>query len=390
MLFLEQTRGFALEDGGKNVAAPSFFELVMQERMTSSIKPAIEYLVSVLCESFPNLALLTPVRRLDESYTLLRLCIEYYFLSKYDSLVTERLYGMKRVMHMNVKRDAEPTTRSSTPRVRTFTLLLAVIVPYLKSKLDTYYKEAAEQLMTRRTTSDTGGREQQMGAFTRRLNIFQYLWTLKKGFVASYPFAHFAYEGVFFLYKLLYLFGDTPYFTPFLRLVRMKLVKVTLDDESTLQQNEAMNRKKKLNQMDGPGWINGVRRLAFRTTWTMLDHSYVLLLLGVAGYKLVEWMYLDEGVAAKLRMTGTNAPIPPPPVPPQISDQASTVITMDPTLCPLCKKTRVNPAMTPSGFVFCFVCIHRHVERHGKCPVTQEECEGAAIIKLYEDARVSS
>lgn len=126
MLFLEQTQGFALEDGGQNAAAPSFFELVMQERMASGIKPAIEYLVSALCESFPNLALLTPVRRLDESYMLLRLCIEYYYLSKYDSLVSERFYGIKRVTHLNEKDNEELTTRSLTPRVRTFALLLAV------------------------------------------------------------------------------------------------------------------------------------------------------------------------------------------------------------------------------------------------------------------------
>lgn len=100
MLFLEQTQGFAGDEGGAPDAAkaPSLFELLMQERMAAGFKPAVEYLAHALCESYPRLALALPVRRLDESYALLRYCIESYFLSRYDGLATEKFYGMKRVM----------------------------------------------------------------------------------------------------------------------------------------------------------------------------------------------------------------------------------------------------------------------------------------------------
>ncbi|KAF1772312.1 Peroxisome assembly protein 12 [Phytophthora cactorum] len=324
MLFLEQTQGFAQED---------------------SFKPAVEYLAHTLCESYPNLALTLPLRAL-------RFCIERYFLSTYDSLATEKFYGMKRVtLHA-----------------------MGVVVPYLKTKLDAYHKETAEQLARTRSTTSGVGTEQRMGNFLQRLRSFQYLRTLKKGFVATYPFAHFGYEGSFFLYQWLYLFGDTPYFSPFLRFMKTVL-------------NEATYREKVLEKLAGPGLFDRVRRLALRATWATLDHSYVLLLLGVAGYKFVEWMYSEEGVAAKLRLTGTDAPIPPPPLPPQFSGQALTLATMDPTLCPLCKKKRVNPAMAPSGYVFCYPCIYHHVEKHGECPITQIKCEPATIVKIYDDAR---
>ncbi|ETO85091.1 hypothetical protein F444_01114 [Phytophthora nicotianae P1976] len=387
MLFLEQTQGFAPEDGAPHAAAsaPSLFELLMQERMAAGFKPAVEYLAHTLCESYPNLALTLPVRRLDESYALLRLCIERYFLSTYDSLATEKFYGMKRVM-LHAKENAETTTGPLTPRARKLALLFAVVVPYLKTKLDAYHKETAEQLARTSTTSGDG-REQQMGNFLRRLRSFQYLRTLKKGFVATYPFAHFAYEGSFFLYQWLYLFGDTPYFSPFLRFMKTVLVRVTPDDESVFRQNEVTYRQKVMEELAGPGLFDRVRRLALRATWATLDHSYVLLLLGVAGYKFVEWMYSEEGVAAKLRLTGTDAPIPPPPLPPQFSGQALTLATMDSTLCPLCKKKRVNPAMTLSGYVFCYMCIYHHLEQHGKCPITQINCEPATIVKIYDDAR---
>ena len=123
MLFLEQTQGFAGDDGGAT-CAPSLFELLMQERMAAGFKPAIEYLVHTLCESNPALALSLPVRRLDESYALLRCCIESYFLSRYDSLATEKFYGMKRVMIAT--ENAKATTCPLTSRARKLALVFAV------------------------------------------------------------------------------------------------------------------------------------------------------------------------------------------------------------------------------------------------------------------------
>ncbi|RLN49551.1 hypothetical protein BBJ29_004963 [Phytophthora kernoviae] len=362
----------------------------MQERMAVGFKPAIEYLVHTLCESYPHLALSLPVRRLDETYALLRYGVENYFLSRYDSLATEKFYGMKRVM-LHAAGDANSTS-PLTPRARKLALLFAVLVPYLKAKLDAYHKQLAERLprtasISSSSSSRRGEQTQRMGNMLRRLREFQYLRTMQKGFVATYPFAHFAYEGSFFLYQWLYLFGDTPYFSPVLKSMKTILVRVTQDDESVFRQNETTYREKLMEKLGGPGLFDRLRRIALRTTWATLDHSYVLLLLGIAGYKFVEWMYSEEGAATRLRFTSTDAPIPPPPLPPQFSGQALTLATMDPTLCPLCKQQRVNPAMVPSGYVFCYPCIYRFVEKHSECPVTQMKCDLTNIVKIYDDAR---
>jgi len=266
-----------------------------------------------------------------------------------------------------------------------------VVVPYLKAKLDAYHKESKEQLArtsaaASRDAAANGRTTRSMGDFLRRLKSFAYVRALKKGFVATYPFAHFAYEGSFFMYQWLYLFGDTPYFSPFLRAMKTVLVRITPDDESVFSQNETTYREKLMEKLGGPRIIDRIRRLALRATWATLDHSYVLLLLGIAGYKFVEWMYSEEGVA-KMRLTGADAPIPPPPLPPQFSGQALSLATMDPALCPLCKQQRVNPAMAPSGYVFCYPCIYRYVEQHGECPITQMKCEPSTIVKIYDDAR---
>ncbi|KAF4322374.1 hypothetical protein BBO99_00002965 [Phytophthora kernoviae] len=268
----------------------------MQERMAVGFKPAIEYLVHTLCESYPHLALSLPVRRLDETYALLRYGVENYFLSRYDSLATEKFYGMKRVM-LHAAGDANSTS-PLTPRARKLALLFAVLMPYLKAKLDAYHKQLAERLpRTASISSSSSRREEQtqrMGNMLRRLKEFQYLRTMQKGFVATYPFAHFAYEGSFFLYQWLYLFGDTPYFSPVLKSMKTILVRVTQDDESVFRQNETTYREKLMEKLGGPGLFDRLRRIALRTTWATLDHSYVLLLLGIAGYKFVEWMYSEE------------------------------------------------------------------------------------------------
>jgi peroxin-12 len=127
MLFLEQTQGFAGDDAGgsEGSSSPSLFELLMQDRMAAGFKPAVEYLAHALCESYPRLALALPVRRLDESYALLRYCVERYFLTRYDSLATEKFYGMKRVL-LQAGDGGKTTTTPLTPRARKLALLFAV------------------------------------------------------------------------------------------------------------------------------------------------------------------------------------------------------------------------------------------------------------------------
>ncbi|KAI9905449.1 hypothetical protein PsorP6_013938 [Peronosclerospora sorghi] len=402
MLFLELTQGFTGdgEDTNNGTSRPSLFELLMQDRMAQSIKPAVDYLVHTLCESYPTLALSLPVRRLDETYAVLRFCIESYFLSRYDSLATEKFYGMKRVMLVAAANGKVQTKTSPlTPRARKLALFFAVIVPYLKSKVDAYFRETTE-VMSTTTVRDSCSRpsvahdgengdrrEQRVSEILQRLRSFAYMHTLKKTFVAMYPFAHFAYEGSFFLYQLLYLFGDTLYFSPFLRCMKTILVRVTADDEVVFQQTEISYRKKVMEKLSGSGLYTRIRRLGMRATWAMLDNSYALLLLGVAVFKYIEWMYSEEGVSTKLRLTKINAPIPPPPLPPQFSGQASGLATMNPTTCYICQQKRVNPAMAPSGYVFCYPCIYRYVEQHGECPITQMKCTSVTIVKIYDDGR---
>lgn len=131
MLFLEQTQGFgggggsALLEG--DAQPPSLFELMMQERMAGGIKPAIEYLVHTVTESYPQVSAALPVRYFEESYALLRFAMERYFLNRYDSLAAEKFYGMKRVMFQAPEQSGQPaTTALLSDRARKQSLIFAV------------------------------------------------------------------------------------------------------------------------------------------------------------------------------------------------------------------------------------------------------------------------
>ena len=122
-----------------------------------------------------------------------------------------------------------------------------------------------------------------------------------------------------------------------------------------------------------------------KASWTLFDNSHVLLLLGIGGFKFLEWFYSEEG-ESKIRHSARDAPIPPPPLPPQFAGGA-IALTVDPSVCPICRRQRSNPAMTVTGYVFCYPCIYAHIADHGTCPITGMQCDVGSIAKIYDEAR---
>lgn len=99
------------------------------------------------------------------------------------------------------------------------------MVPYVKATLDNYFRTLQETLprtmpgapttSTARPQSELNDGERSSGgrtlvavgkanvlAFLQRLKQLQAVYRLKRAFLQAYPFAHFAYEGSFFLYQV--------------------------------------------------------------------------------------------------------------------------------------------------------------------------------------------
>ncbi|KAJ3032005.1 UNVERIFIED_CONTAM: ubiquitin-protein ligase peroxin 12 [Siphonaria sp. JEL0065] len=60
-------------------------------------------------------------------------------------------------------------------------------------------------------------------------------------------------------------------------------------------------------------------------------------------------------------------------------------LPQDPSQCPICLSEVKNPAMVPTGYVYCYPCIYKYIEKHAECPVTKVSLmgKGSCVRKLY-------
>lgn len=249
-------------------------------------------------------------------------------------------------------------------------LVFLVLVPYLKEKLDRWYNRNYAHNVTLLQAGDVedfrsqsalgGGIKAKMETLVRIL----------------YPSFHAAYEGSHFVYQLLYLYDYTSYFTPFLHLMGLRVNRLSMGDIQ-LQTQRAYLRT--VVHSNDPPLVRAFWGF-IRAIGAVVDFSKYLLPMAVFFFNFLEWWYRD---ANKSGVT-EQEPLPPPPEPPRIN--LSEVKLDDRNLCPICQKTRVNPAMLPSGFVFCYTCIHPYVQEHKMCPVTRMPFPVERIRRVFDES----
>jgi len=199
---------------------------------------------------------------------------------------------------------------------------------------------------------------------------------LRKLFLTCYPVLNATYEGLFFLYQLMYLYDKTQYYTPFLHLQKLALKRLTLKDMEIQADARVQRRKLRLHMLDNYPLASFLRALVNGTN-IVLDYSKYILPASIFFFRFLEWWYSEN------RIVPPALPTPPPP-PPPLKVAEGLHLPEDKTLCPLCLSPRTNPAMASSGYVFCYPCIFNYVQRHEKCPVTFLPTTQAQIRKIYE------
>jgi peroxin-12 len=112
-----------------------------------------------------------------------------------------------------------------------------------------------------------------------------------------------------------------------------------------------------------------LRSLAFSGPKFLLDSLKVILPTAIFFLKFLEWWYSPSSPARSLTKSAAGPAIPPP----RLLPPHPKGLPIDPTncgQCPICLGPINNATALPSGYVFCFRCVHDHVENHGRCPVT--------------------
>lgn len=105
------------------------------------------------------------------------------------------------------------------------------------------------------------------------------------------------------------------------------------------------------------------------------------LSVGVFFLQFLEWWYSSENQETIKSLTAL--PTPPPPVHLDYNSDSPLLPKMK-TVCPLCRKNRVNDTvLATSGYVFCYRCVFHYVRSHQACPITGYPTEVQHLIKLY-------
>lgn len=339
---------------------PTFFELIAADRLVTTLQDAISYGLSVYGQRSEL------CRRLldheDELFFLLRTMLERLSLRTHGASFAESVYGLRRVPV------GSPGIRLS-PSQKRLSLMLLTLQPFLKGTLMKFYNKI-------HSNSTRSTREPFLDSL-RRLIIREKDVASAAGLVLerSFPLVYTSLEALDMGYKLTYLLGMTQYFSPGLHAIGIRVSRVSPHDRARILQEKTRHRQATLDALsryNSQGWIATLaaylRRKYLQTRFFVNDHATSALVLLVFGFKVVEWWY----TSAEERMQGSMGPFPVPPPPPAVPPRGGMYsLPKNDSICAICREKRVNPTMVPqSGYVFCYTCVFRHVEKHNTCPVT--------------------
>ncbi|XP_067686858.1 peroxisome assembly protein 12-like [Haliotis asinina] len=323
---------------------PTIFEVLAQESLMVTVRPALKHAIRVAAENRPALFGWL-LRNYDEMYAFLDFIIQHYHLQKYNGSFAENFYDLKRVP------STDPSSKLSH-RHHWLSVFLLVAVPYIKTKLDQLFEDLRHKYGT-----------------DRRSQIRRPGGQVIRAFLSMYPYVHMTWEGTCLLYQVSYMLGKGAWHSPFLHLSGTRLQHL---DEFDLDGSVG-----KVTTDWSKASLFGKLILAMKmgggATAMVLSSG---LSVGMFFLQFLDWWYASDSKAASL----TAMPIPDPPG----GDRSVDGRGLSPFVCPICGRARTNDtALSVSGYVFCYPCIHGYVKHHGQCPVTQFPATPDHLIKIF-------
>ncbi|NXW21247.1 PEX12 protein, partial [Circaetus pectoralis] len=335
---------------------PSIFEAVAQDSLMAAVKPALQHLVKVLVESNPGrYGFLW--HWFDEIYVLLDLLLQQHYLTRCSASFSENFYSLKRIPIGDHRQ--QPLATAGLPKRQHWkSLLLLVLVPYLKGKL--------EKLVSSLREEDEYSIHPPSSSWKR----------FYRAFLAAYPFVNMTWEGWFLIQQLCYILGKAQHHSPMLRLAGVRLVRLTAEDMQALEKKLAGATASQTHSIKTQ--VQSAVRKALAGIAFSLSTG---LSISVFFLQFLDWWYSSENQETIKSLTAL--PTPPPPM--HLDHGAgSALLPKLKTVCPLCRKIRVNAtALSTSGFVFCYRCVYNYVKTHQRCPITGYATELQHLVKLY-------
>lgn len=332
----------SLNENGFDEESPSVFEVLAQENLTESLRPAVVYLLKIFAGRFPsNLGCF--YKYCDEIVLLLELILENYHLKFHNASFSEFYYGIKRVPS-----NKKYSKINSKQKIKS--LFLLVIIPYI---LDKVHKTYDKKLESNRNTDNNTAK-------------------LTKTFIYLYPYLHALWQSICFIWLLLYILRKTHTHSPLIFAADVCLKIITSNDllqatsSNVIEQYQSSSRlfhtiKSSVNFIAD----NFVKVLTYGAT------------TGAFFVQFLEWWYANDEISS----TFMSLPVPEPPKKLQCRKCPA-----DNTRCPLCLKTRSNDTViSVTGFVFCYPCIYKYVELNKKCPITEYPITIDHLVRIFDE-----
>ncbi|XP_052748628.1 peroxisome assembly protein 12-like [Galleria mellonella] len=319
---------------------PSIFQVTAQEALGTTVKPALRKLIEYLAEVYPDKCGWC-VPWYDELYLLFDCCLQYHYLKHYAASFSESFYGLLRVP-TTVSSEFNPGNLRLPEMLEYGSVALLVLVPYIKDKM--------EKIVDRWREDDEDGRLGKSKPDRAR-----------KAAIKIYAIVHLVAKSARLVQAARYMTGATRSHCP-----ELALLGVSLRDAPLLHRDT----------YTWTGFFKNLLTGQFRGAAVSFPMVGGAVLRGVQyGAFVVQLLRWWDARAA------SHAALQPPPAP-----QPDERAVRWKNKCPICLQTWKIPTVLPvSGYIFCYVCISRHVRARATCPVTRCPAAESSLVRLYVD-----
>nr|XP_027198087.1 putative peroxisome assembly protein 12 isoform X1 [Dermatophagoides pteronyssinus] len=266
----------------------------------------------------------------DEYFLVFDLILQWSHLYRYQTSFTEYYFSLKRSPFYN---------RSDLFK----SLLQLCLVPYAMEKLDNYYEKIHEHyLITNHYLNDDD----------QNKFIHQY-----------YPFVRKSVQLLRLLIWLSYATGGDhshcPWFILFWPTNRMTLVNSKFNDDEI----PVTNFLSKLSYI-----MSNIFSITFRSS------AFIIQFLD----------YWNTRTDLRQMFNVQQQQTPPDLLPPISGDNHQNNFKLSSNLCPICGQKRQNEtALTSSGYIFCYNCIHSYLMKNHRCPITGFPSDFEQLVRIF-------
>lgn len=170
------------------------------------------------------------------------------------------------------------------------------------------------------------------------------------------------------------MYNCTKYTSLFNKLFDLKISRMTAEDFTEIQKRNNTQGEQMMRRLGNATGLNMIKILLGFVVKRTMDAIKYILPISLAMFRFMEWWGSKD-------FKPVHVPIPPPIAPINLITNQDTVKVRQ-GKCSICASTIVNPAMISTGYVFCYSCIHTHLDIAGQCPISGMRV-GSVIRKIY-------